>query len=151
MNEDDDLYQALILDHNRHPHHFGKPDSHTHTAEGDNPLCGDHYDVYLTIDESDIIRAVSFEGSGCAISKASASLMTDALMGKTTPQAEVLFNAFHDVVMGKSTPELQRSLGKLAIFSGVWKYPSRVKCAVLCWHTVRAALSHGDHTTTEES
>jgi nitrogen fixation NifU-like protein len=153
MNATEDLYQQMILDHNRNPHNFGKPTSHTHMAEGDNPLCGDHYDVYLTVNDSGTIQAVAFEGAGCAISKASASLMTDALIGKTTAEADTMFHVFHDVVMGKDkdTPDAERALGKLAVFSGIWKYPSRVKCAILCWHAVRAALEKSARATTEET
>jgi nitrogen fixation NifU-like protein len=145
----DELYQQLILDHNRNPHNFGKPPAHTHAAEGDNPLCGDHYDIYLTLDEAGTIQSVAFDGHGCAISKASASLMTDALRGKSPEEAHQLFDAFHAVVTGKQDSANSKLLGKLAVFSGIWKYPSRVKCAILAWHTARAALENEAQATTE--
>ena len=140
MSSMDDLYQELILDHSRHPRHFGCPARHTHDADGDNPLCGDHYHVYLTIDEDGTVKEAAFAGSGCAISKASASMMTDAIIGKSREEVEQLFSAFHALVQGPSGPSAQ-DLGKLNAFAGVWKFPARVKCAVLCWHAVRSALS----------
>ncbi len=134
-----DLYQEVVVDHGRRPRNFHKLEGATHAAEGLNPLCGDHLTVYLKLD-GEVIREVSFEGSGCAISKASASVMTGALKGKTRAEAEALFERFHAMVtegLGSVKPE---ELGKLAVFSGVWEFPTRVKCASLAWHTLRSAL-----------
>lgn len=133
-----DLYQELILDHNARPHNFGELAQATHKAEGYNPLCGDHVTVYLTLDAG-TIRDVRFSGNGCAISKASASLMTDQLKGKTPAQAEELFGRFHALVTGDGSDD-GATLGKLAAFAGVREFPMRVKCATLAWHTLRAAL-----------
>ena len=141
MNVSDELYQEVILDHSRRPRNFGCPRSHTHQAEGDNPLCGDRYKVYLQLDAEGVIREAAFDGAGCAISKASASLMTQALEGRHYDEIEGLFCAFHDLVQGRGEDVDPQTLGKLAVFSGIWKYPSRVKCAILCWHAVRSALS----------
>lgn len=143
-----DLYQSLILDHNRSPRNFHRPESTTCQADGYNPLCGDKVTVYLAL-EGDTIRDVGFTGSGCAISTASASLMTESLRGKTVQEAQTLFGHFHGVVTGQE-PADPEQLGKLAIFSGVSEYPARVKCASLAWHTLNSALK-GDQTpvTTE--
>ena len=134
-----DLYQEVILDHNKNPRHFFKMEQATHQAEGDNPLCGDHLHVYLKM-EGERIEEVSFEGSGCAISKASASLMTDSLKGKTKEEAAKIFEAFHKMVTSPQELEPPSLLGKLAVFSGVRKFPTRTKCATLAWHTLNAAL-----------
>ena len=136
-----DLYQEVIIDHNRSPRNFGKLENPTQVAEGYNPLCGDKLNLYLTT-EDDLITDVSFDGSGCAISVASASLMTDSLKGKTTEEAEQLFQNFHDLIMDEENPEQEQiqSLGKLAALAGVKEYPARVKCATLCWHTLHSAL-----------
>lgn len=147
-----DLYQEVIIDHNRSPRNFGKLDNPTQVAEGYNPLCGDKLNLYLST-EDDLITDVSFDGSGCAISVASASLMTDSLKGKTVEEAEQLFQNFHNLIMEEESPdqEQMQSLGKLAALAGVKEYPSRVKCATLCWHTLHSALQ-GDtqcSTTTE--
>ncbi len=147
MTDSHELYQEMILHHSRKPRHYGKHEPHTHTAEGDNPLCGDHYHVYLTVSPDGVITDASFEGSGCAISKASASLMTDTIIGKSRGDVLQFFDAFHGLVQGKS--EGQEALGKLTAFAGIWKYPSRVKCAVLCWHAVRSALHEGSVASTE--
>lgn len=134
-----DLYQEVILDHNRRPRNHRKMDGADHHAEGFNPLCGDKVSVYLKVDDGAITDA-SFEGSGCAISVASASLMTEQLKGKTLGQARTLFQAFHDLVTDScATPE---GLGKLCVFGGVRQFPARVKCATLCWHTLDAALEN---------
>jgi nitrogen fixation NifU-like protein len=136
-----DLYQEVILDHNRSPRNFGSLPSANRTAIGHNPLCGDQLTVYLRM-EGDVIKEVRFEGKGCAISKASASLMTEALAGKTAEEAEALFQKFHALLMGP--PDVKpdvRSFGKLAVFGGVREFPVRVKCATLAWHTVHAALA----------
>ena len=136
-----DLYQEVIIDHNRSPRNFGKLDDATQVAEGYNPLCGDKLNLYLKT-EDDVITDVSFDGSGCAISVASASLMTDSLKGKTIEQAEQLFQDFHDLIIEEKEPGLEQmqTLGKLAALAGVKEYPARVKCATLCWHTLRSAM-----------
>ncbi len=139
MSELRELYQQVILDHNRNPRNFKEVENATHTAEGNNPLCGDKITLYVKVD-GDTIRDVGFKGSGCAISKASASLMTSAVKGKTTAEAEELFREFHEMVTGQSEPDLT-SLGKLAAFQGVREFPARVKCANLSWHTLHAALA----------
>ena len=139
-----DLYQELILDHNRSPRNRRKIESTQHQAEGYNPLCGDRVSVYLDI-QNDIVKDDCFEGTGCAISTASASLMTVSLKGKTKEEASALFEQFHHMVTGENQPDEQNpSLGKLVVFSGVSKYPARVKCATLAWHTVKAALERTD-------
>ena len=144
---DQQLYQAVILEHNKKPRNFGELEEATHKAEGFNPLCGDRFNVYMSVDGSGKIETVKFEGHGCAISKASASLMTDALKGKTTQEAEALFENFHNMVTGKS--ENADSLGKLRIFSTVSRFPSRVKCAALAWHTMKGALANEAQISTE--
>ena len=134
-----DLYQEVILDHNRRPHNFRTIEDATRRQEGFNPLCGDRLTLYVKLD-GDVIRDVAFQGSGCAISKASASLMTDALKGKTVEEARELFERFHNMVT--SAPESPTpDLGKLAVLAGVREYPTRVKCASLAWHTLRAAVA----------
>lgn len=150
MSELRDLYQEVILDHTRRPRNRRRPEAFDVTAEGHNPLCGDRLTVYLTFD-GDVVSDVAFEGQGCAISTASASMMTEALKGKTRTEVELLFHAFHDVVTGKVDPEaVHDQLGKLAVFTGVAEFPVRVKCATLAWHTVRAALDRpGERVTTE--
>jgi nitrogen fixation NifU-like protein len=142
-----DLYQDIIIDHNRAPRNFRRIEPATRQAEGFNPLCGDKLTVYLKLD-GDRVEDVSFEGSGCAISVASASLMTDTLKGKTQAEAEALFNDMHALLTGQSDEAPER-LGKLAALAGVRDYPSRVKCATLCWHTVQAALEKREAATTE--
>jgi nitrogen fixation protein NifU and related proteins len=144
-----ELYQQVIIEHNRKPQNFGHLLSATHKAEGYNPLCGDHLHVYLHV-ENDIISQIMFDGDGCAISKASASLMTASLKGKTIEQAKELFTEFHDLVTRKIDPEKQSThLGKLKIFSGIWQFPSRVKCASLSWHTMKGALEEKKSVSTE--
>lgn len=138
MSDLRELYQEVILDHHKRPRNFHKLEDANRHAEGFNPLCGDKIQLYLRVEDG-IVRDAGFEGSGCAISTASASLMTEMLKGKTEAESEALFEKFHDLVTGKSTPD-SASLGKLAVFSGVREYPVRVKCAVLAWHTLRAAL-----------
>ncbi|HET6347330.1 MAG TPA: SUF system NifU family Fe-S cluster assembly protein [Myxococcota bacterium] len=140
MSDLQDLYQELILDHNARPHNFGAMAQATHQAEGYNPLCGDQVVVYLRLD-GDVITDVRFDGKGCAISKASASLMTDHLKGKKIDQAQALFRRFHALVTGDGDGG-NAELGKLAAFSGVREFPMRVKCATLAWHTLRQALDH---------
>jgi len=137
MNDLRDLYQEVILDHNKRPRNFRIIPQPTHQANGINPLCGDRISVYLDI-EDEVIRDISFQGAGCAISSASASLMTEALKGKPVAEIEHLFEAFHDVV--RAEWKCPKGLGKLSVLAGVRDYPSRVKCATLAWHAVRAAL-----------
>jgi nitrogen fixation NifU-like protein len=141
MNELDELYQQVILDHNKNPRNFGKLENPSHSAEGHNPLCGDQIELSLNIEDGKILE-VKFEGSGCAISKASASIMTTLLKGKTINEAEELFNRFHAAVTSDPNSEDNRSdLGKLAVFSGVREFPARIKCASLAWHTFMDAIS----------
>jgi nitrogen fixation protein NifU and related proteins len=149
MPELRDLYQQVIVDHNKHPRHRGKPARHNREAAGNNPLCGDRIAVYVQV-EGGVIRDIGFEGAGCAISTASASLMTSAVVGKTVEEAERLFAAFHDMVVAPDAPADPKALGKLAAFAGVRGFPARVKCANLAWHTLHAALSaRGELVTTE--
>jgi nitrogen fixation NifU-like protein len=133
------LYQEVILDHNRRPRNFGKLEGANHRADGHNPLCGDRLTVYADV-EGDRIADLKFEGSGCAISKASASIMTTELKEKTTEEANAIFEKFHRMVTGEIPETEIESLGKLAAFSGVREFPVRVKCASLPWHTLQAAL-----------
>lgn len=136
----DELYQSVILDHHRAPRNFRVMAPFDRTAKGYNPLCGDQVEVWLKLD-GDRIADVSFQGQGCAISKASASLMTTAVSGKSSTEALALFDRFHDLVMGKAPPAADAaSLGKLEVFRGVAQYPVRVKCASLPWHALKAAL-----------
>ena len=151
MSELLDLYQEVILDHNKNPRNFGDLEDANRTAEGYNPLCGDKLELYLKLD-GDVIRDVRFEGSGCAISTASASIMTETLKGRTLDEAEALFAGFHELLTGDpsvaATPDA--ALGKLAVFSGVREFPVRVKCATLAWHTLQAALAgSGEAVSTE--
>jgi nitrogen fixation NifU-like protein len=140
MGELRDLYQDVILEHSKAPRNYRELTKANHKAEGFNPLCGDHFTVYLDLD-GDSIRDISFQGSGCAISKASASMMTQSLKGKTKAEAEKLFGRFHNMVTGHEVPDgEQAALGKLTVFSGVSEFPVRVKCATLAWHTLQAAL-----------
>ena len=140
MSELNDLYQEVILDHNRRPHNFRVIDPASAKQEGYNPLCGDRLTLYLTLD-ADVIRDVAFQGSGCAISKASASLMTDALKGKKIAEARELFEQFHDMITSDPGSPIT-DLGKLSVLAGVRDYPTRVKCASLAWHTMKAAVAH---------
>jgi nitrogen fixation NifU-like protein len=149
MSELSELYQQVILDHNKKPRNFRKLEAANHSAEGFNPLCGDQLTVYLNLAEG-AVKEISFEGSGCAISKASASMMTQALKGKTKQEAEELFGEFHGMVTGEFDEETSESkLGNLKIFSGVREFPVRVKCASLPWHTMHAALNNQETTSTE--
>ncbi|MDE2236007.1 MAG: SUF system NifU family Fe-S cluster assembly protein [Gammaproteobacteria bacterium] len=138
-----DLYQDVVVDHNRSPRNFRKITDATSVQEGFNPLCGDKLTVYLKLD-GDRISDVSFEGSGCAISVASASLMTETLKGKSVAQAEQLFEMMHTLLTVEDPKRDMESMGKLAVLSGVREYPSRVKCATLCWHTLNNALKNPD-------
>ena len=150
MSDLRELYQQVILDHSKKPRNFGPLDPPARTAEGNNPLCGDVVKVYLEFD-GETVRDVRFEGRGCAISTSSASLMTEAINGKTRSQVENLFERFHSAVTAPADADLDsEGLGKLAVFAGVREFPMRVKCASLSWHTMRAALEgRGDPVTTE--
>ncbi len=138
-----DLYQEVIVDHNRNPRNFGKLDNADKKLEGFNPLCGDRLTLYLKIN-NDQIDDITFDGAGCAISVASASLMTDAMKGKSIEEAESIFNEFHELVTNEDEIDFDK-MGKLAVLAGVRNYPTRVKCATLCWHTLNSAL-HGNET-----
>jgi nitrogen fixation NifU-like protein len=135
-----ELYQNVILEHNRSPRNYRVMDDAHRQAEGSNPLCGDQLTVWLKLD-GDVISDVAFQGLGCAISRASASLMTAAVKGKSRPEAEELFRRFHRLVTGEQAAGDGETLGKLAVFSGISGYPTRVKCASLPWHTLKAALN----------
>lgn len=138
-----DLYQEIIVDHNRAPRNFREMENADITAEGYNPLCGDKLTVYIKL-EKDVISDVSFQGEGCAISVASASLMTDQLMGKTEAEAEKIFETFHELVTDRDSEIDLEKVGKLGALAGVREFPARVKCATLCWHTLNTALDdHG--------
>ena len=151
MTELRELYQQVILDHNKNPRNFGRPDETNREQEGHNPLCGDELRVYLHVDEDDTIKDIGFDGSGCAISKASASLMTDALKGMPAAAARELFERFHHVVTGDSDAGVDDAdIGKLVVFAGVREFPMRVKCATLAWHTMRSALDGEDSPVTTE-
>jgi nitrogen fixation NifU-like protein len=141
MNDLRELYEEVILDHNRNPRNYPKkPQGCNHSAHGFNPLCGDEFHVHLKV-EDDVIKDVGFEGAGCAISTASASLMTEAVMGKSVAQAEALFRDVHDLLTEeKQVGDSGDLLGKLTVLTGVKEYPMRVKCATLAWHTMHAAL-----------
>ena len=147
MSDLSDLYQEVILDHNRRPRNFRTIEGASHHAEGYNPLCGDRLNLYVQLD-GDVIRDVAFQGSGCAISKASASLMTDAVKGQTVAEARSLFERFHHVVTTPPDRPVE-DLGKLSVLAGVREFPVRVKCASLAWHTLKAALERHERTTTE--
>jgi len=139
MPELQDLYQQIILDHNKNPRNYRELPNATRKVEGYNPLCGDHYTVFLELD-GETIKDVGFTGSGCAISKASASVMSTTVKGKTREEAERYFDTFHRLVTGDTTGLSTDELGRLAAFSGVSEFPARVKCASLPWHTLRTAL-----------
>ena len=166
MSDLEDLYQEVIVDHSRRPRNFKKLENANRHAEGYNPLCGDKVSIYLKL-ENDAVTDISFQGSGCAISTASASLLTEALKGRTRAEAEALFEGFHDLVTdgqraalpapSSASPSRASALasptpplGKLAVFSGVSKYPVRVKCAILAWHTFRAALAGNEEVVSTE-
>lgn len=150
-----ELYQEVILDHSKNPRNYRVPEGASLQAKGYNPLCGDRITLYATV-EGGVIKSIGFQGAGCAISTASASMMTEALKGKTEAEAEALFSAFHSVVTGKSqgTDEEKSGqldqLGKLAVFAGVRDYPVRVKCATLAWHTLKAALARQEEAVSTE-
>ncbi len=131
-----ELYQEVVIDHSRHPRNFGPLPDASHQAEGDNPLCGDHLKLYLRL-AGGVIEELRFEGAGCAISTASASLMTEALKGRTVAEAQALFDGFHAMLTGEKA---HAPLGKLEVLGGVREFPARIKCATLAWHTLQAAL-----------
>ncbi len=137
-----ELYQQLIVDHSKSPRNCRVIEGADASAEGHNPLCGDHVTLYVKL-EGDRVADISFQGNGCAISTASASLLTEVLRGKTRAEAEDMFASFHDMVTGQGAPGGGATLGKLRVFAGVAEFPVRVKCATLVWHTMRAALSEG--------
>jgi nitrogen fixation NifU-like protein len=143
-----ELYQTVILDHYKKPRNFGRPEGADREAEGRNPLCGDHFKVYAKLD-GDRVAAVGFEGSGCAISTASASLMTQLVAGQTREEAHAVFTRFHDLVTGSGDVD-PASVGKLEVLAGVREFPARVKCATLAWHALEAALDRpGESVSTE--
>ncbi|MGI6369865.1 MAG: SUF system NifU family Fe-S cluster assembly protein [Ignavibacteria bacterium] len=145
-----ELYQEVILDHNRNPRNFGEIENYTHHARGHNPLCGDQLDLFLII-ENDVIQEVKFKGSGCAISKASASIMTTILKGKTANEAKKIFDEFHKIITVNSDNSNENiNIGKLAVFAGVREFPARVKCASLAWHTLLNALENSSNNVTTE-
>lgn len=149
MSELNDLYQEVILEHNKNPRNFREISDADQYADGKNPLCGDALRVYISLD-GDTVTDVAFKGSGCAISKASASMMTQAVKGKTKDEAHAIFDEFHRMVTGDLDIETDdNELGKLKIFSGVLEFPARVKCASLSWHTLNAALKGEDVVSTE--
>lgn len=139
MSDLRDLYQEVILDHGKRPRNFRRPEGANHSADGHNPLCGDRLTVYVAVEDG-VIVDVGFQGTGCAISTASASMMTEALHGRTVEEAEAMFGRFHDLLTGEAGADPE-GVGKLAVFEGVREFPVRVKCATLPWHTLRAALS----------
>jgi nitrogen fixation NifU-like protein len=144
------LYEEVILDHNRRPRHYGRiPPGANRRAEGFNPLCGDQITLHLAVEDG-VIRDVGFEGKGCAISKASASLMVESLIGKTEREAEAFFRGMHALLTGEGEPLPYAALGKLAVLAGVRDYPARVKCATLAWHTLQSALENRAEPVTTE-
>jgi len=145
-----ELYQQVILDHNSHPHNFHKPEGTNHEAEGYNPLCGDHYTIYLVVEDG-VVKDVGFEGSGCAISKSSASVMTTLVKGKTRDEAKKLFEAFTKMVKGEMPEGEAAKLGKLAVFEGVREFPTRTKCATLSWHAMASALEGEEEKVSTEA
>ena len=149
MSDLRELYQQVILDHNKNPRNFHDMPDATNRVDGYNPLCGDHYTVFLKTD-GDTIKEVSFTGSGCAISKASASVMSSTVKGKSREEADLLFETFHRLVTGDQSGLSAADLGRLAAFSGVSEFPARVKCATLAWHTLRSALEGRDEKVSTE-
>jgi len=142
-----ELYQQVILDHSKSPRNFHKLENANRTAQGHNPLCGDHYTIYARM-EGEVVEDISFQGSGCAISKASASILTDALKGKTKAEVKALFDKVHEMVTSGKVND--GDIGKLAVFAGVHKFPARVKCAILPWHAMVAAVEGRQEPVTTE-
>ncbi len=150
MSYDNELYQQVILDHNKKPKNFRKMEDATHFCQGFNPLCGDDYTVYLRVNDDNVIEDISFMGSGCAISKASSSLMTAFVKGKTVDEVKTVFQEFHKMVLGELDPAKEENhLGKLKLFVGIREFPSRIKCASLSWHSMVNALDKSQQVTTE--
>ena len=152
-----ELYQEVILDHGKNPRNLRQPEETTHCAHGHNPLCGDQLDIFLNVGDDGLIKDVTFEGRGCAISVASASLMTEVLRGKTEAQAKALFDNFHDMCAGDedgaaeaADPEMEDDVDRLQVLSGVRQFPMRVKCATLAWHTMKAAMEGRRAVSTED-
>jgi nitrogen fixation NifU-like protein len=145
-----ELYQTTILDHNKKPRNFRVPDGANREGHGHNPLCGDNITVYVNLEDG-VVKDIGFQGSGCAISTASASLMTERVKGRSVEELERIFEGFHHLVTSNAQQEASiENMGKLAVFAGVREYPMRVKCATLAWHTVRAAIHDGDATVKTE-
>jgi nitrogen fixation NifU-like protein len=149
MSDLRELYQEVILDHSRHPRNFGHHEPSNREAKGNNPLCGDKFTIYALVEDG-VVKDLSFEGRGCAISTASASLMTELVKGKTEDEARALFERFHELVTGDKGEPLDETLDKLNVLGGVRGYPMRVKCATLAWHTMKAALEESDNTVVTE-
>ncbi|HSR55392.1 MAG TPA: SUF system NifU family Fe-S cluster assembly protein [Alphaproteobacteria bacterium] len=149
MSDLRDLYQEVILDHSRSPRNFGHHEPSNREAKGNNPLCGDKFTIYALVEDG-VVKDVSFEGRGCAISTASASLMTELLKGLTEDEAQALFERFHELVTGEKDEPLDEELDKLNVLAGVRGYPMRVKCATLAWHTMKAALDETDEMVVTE-
>ena len=149
MSDLRELYQQVILDHNKNPRNFRELENASRRVEGYNPLCGDHYTIFLNVD-GDVVQDVTFVGSGCAISKASASVMSSTVKGKSRGEVDRLFDTFHKLVTGDNSGVDVADLGRLAAFSGVSEFPARVKCATLAWHTLKTALEGQDEKVTTE-
>ena len=149
MNDLVELYQQMILDHKTRPRNFKTVDGANRSADGHNPLCGDEVHITLKVDDDGIVTDVGFQGVGCAISTASASMMTEAVRGKPVDEARALFTAFHALVAAEEATDVSVPLGKLQVFEGVRQFPMRVKCATLAWHTLKAALDGGERVSTE--
>ena len=149
MSDLRDLYQEVILDHSRSPRNFGHHEPSNREAKGNNPLCGDKFTIYALVEDG-IVKDVSFDGRGCAISTASASLMTELMKGKTEEEARAMFERFHELVTADKDEPLDEALDKLNVLAGVRGYPMRVKCATLAWHTMKAALEETDDTVVTE-
>lgn len=147
MSDLRELYQEVILDHNKRPRNYRVAEPHTHHADGYNPLCGDKVTIYADVEDG-VVKDLSFQGDGCAISTASASILTEAIRGKTVDEAQALFEQFHDLVT-LDDAEAGPELGKLAVLAGVKDFPNRVKCATLAWHTLHAALDERESVSTE--
>ena len=151
MTELRELYQQIILDHNKNPRNYGKLEGANRIQEGLNPLCGDHLHIYLYLNDDQVIQEIRFEGSGCAISKASASLMSSTLKGKSANDAQKIFDQFHALVTANDDGIVDmEKMGKLAVFAGVRDFPMRIKCATLAWHAMKAALDERDDPVTTE-
>ncbi|HLA47984.1 MAG: SUF system NifU family Fe-S cluster assembly protein [Nitrospinae bacterium RIFCSPLOWO2_02_FULL_39_110] len=150
MSYQSELYQQVILDHNKKPRNFRPLENPTHSCDGHNPLCGDEITIYLKLNKDMMVEEISFSGSGCAISKASASLMTTHVKGKSVEEVKIMFDEFHRMIRGEFDPDKNKHhLGRLTIFIGVREFPSRTKCASLAWHTLICALDRKGEAYTE--